>query len=311
MPQIDIGAYAVSCASSLVCLGVFALLYWTTRSPLLKSYLLYLAVGLCTLAASLIGLYISSVLPLSPTVISRWHYFVETVSCGLFTYAAPRFFLEFADIDFKGAIRRVMTGASAAVMAFSPFALAEGPLPLPYLPPLLGLIAFLISMIYSQARLIGAYRRVRDRLGRIGIPAIVAYDLLCIVLGFVDSFFSGRQLATGRWPGGALLRPAIYLAWNALSLLWVARYEGSGAVARPASVEPDPARARALGVTQRELELARRLAAGEANKEIAAALGLSANTVRNHVHNLFEKTGARNRVELVRALCGADEAAER
>jgi DNA-binding CsgD family transcriptional regulator len=56
------------------------------------------------------------------------------------------------------------------------------------------------------------------------------------------------------------------------------------------------------GLTPREAELVALIAAGASNKEIASQLGLSGNTVRNHIHNVFEKTGARNRVELVRKL---------
>lgn len=174
--------------------------------------------------------------------------------------------------------------------------------------PLVRSFLFLSMMLYGQVRLILAYPRIRDRLGRIGVPALVAYNAACVAAGFLDSGPTAAQLAAGAWPYGTLLRPAFYVASNLVAIAWAFRYEASGTLARAASVEPDPARARGFGLTERELELSRRLAAGEANKEIAAALGLSPNTVRNHVHNIFEKTGARNRVELLRALCGADEA---
>jgi ATP/maltotriose-dependent transcriptional regulator MalT len=41
------------------------------------------------------------------------------------------------------------------------------------------------------------------------------------------------------------------------------------------------------------------LAAGRSNKEIAAALHVSPNTVKTHVARLFEKLGARRRTEAI------------
>jgi DNA-binding CsgD family transcriptional regulator len=53
------------------------------------------------------------------------------------------------------------------------------------------------------------------------------------------------------------------------------------------------------GVTPREREIARLLAQGLSNAEIAAALVLSLYTVQDHVKSLFEKTGVGSRQELI------------
>jgi DNA-binding CsgD family transcriptional regulator/tetratricopeptide (TPR) repeat protein len=52
------------------------------------------------------------------------------------------------------------------------------------------------------------------------------------------------------------------------------------------------------GWTGREREIARRVAAGASNAEIAAALFLSRKTVERHVSNVLAKSGLRNRAEL-------------
>jgi two-component system, NarL family, nitrate/nitrite response regulator NarL len=50
-------------------------------------------------------------------------------------------------------------------------------------------------------------------------------------------------------------------------------------------------------LTPREQEIARHLAAGEGNAEIARRFGISAKTVRNQVSAVFAKLGVSDRVQ--------------
>ncbi len=66
---------------------------------------------------------------------------------------------------------------------------------------------------------------------------------------------------------------------------------------RTLGVRP-PARAMgvgAAGLTARELEIARMVAQRKANKEIGAALRISARTVSTHLSNIFAKLGVESR----------------
>ena len=54
-----------------------------------------------------------------------------------------------------------------------------------------------------------------------------------------------------------------------------------------------------LGITDREREVLQLLADGRSNKEIAARLGLSPNTVKTHVASLLEKLQAARRTEAI------------
>jgi DNA-binding CsgD family transcriptional regulator len=62
-------------------------------------------------------------------------------------------------------------------------------------------------------------------------------------------------------------------------------------IRRGTSVEP-PA-----GLTPRELEILRAVAAGKSNREIASTLVLSVHTVERHIANIYRKIDARNRAE--------------
>ena len=56
----------------------------------------------------------------------------------------------------------------------------------------------------------------------------------------------------------------------------------------------------ALGISPREMAVLAELAAGHSNKEIAARLHVSPNTVKTHVGRLFGKLGARRRTDALR-----------
>lgn len=59
-------------------------------------------------------------------------------------------------------------------------------------------------------------------------------------------------------------------------------------------------------LTQRELEIARRIVDRQTNRQIAEALFLSPKTVETHVRNIFAKLGASSRVEVARIVERAD-----
>jgi DNA-binding CsgD family transcriptional regulator len=54
-----------------------------------------------------------------------------------------------------------------------------------------------------------------------------------------------------------------------------------------------------FGLTPRELEVLRRLHEGQATRAIAAELGISPHTVRNHVQRILQKTSSGTRLEAV------------
>ncbi|MDQ6780680.1 MAG: helix-turn-helix transcriptional regulator [Candidatus Eremiobacteraeota bacterium] len=51
-------------------------------------------------------------------------------------------------------------------------------------------------------------------------------------------------------------------------------------------------------LTPRELEVARLVAAGKSNRQVAQALTISERTVENHVASAYQKLGVKSRVEL-------------
>jgi ATP/maltotriose-dependent transcriptional regulator MalT len=131
------------------------------------------------------------------------------------------------------------------------------------------------------------------------------------------------ELATGD-PGALLSLRAASNAWNELEAPYEAararmlvgcacrevgdqeafrlELEGARTVFEELGAAPDVAAVDALlgggdtyGLTDRELEVLRLIAAGKSNREIAAALVISEHTVARHVQNIFRKLGVPSR----------------
>jgi DNA-binding CsgD family transcriptional regulator len=58
-------------------------------------------------------------------------------------------------------------------------------------------------------------------------------------------------------------------------------------------------------LTAREREILRLVLQGASNKDIERKLFISASTVRNHIYNIYQKLGVRNRLELINRI-GSD-----
>ena len=74
----------------------------------------------------------------------------------------------------------------------------------------------------------------------------------------------------------------------------VAAFRGSGAPPAPAAAEPAASKVDTL--SQRELDILRGIARGQANKEIARALGIAETTVKIHVQHILRKLDVSSRV---------------
>jgi putative nucleotidyltransferase with HDIG domain len=73
------------------------------------------------------------------------------------------------------------------------------------------------------------------------------------------------------------------------ALLWD---QGSPSAGRRRTPSPCP-------LSRREMDVLKRLATGQAYKRIAVDLGISASTVRTHLHNVYRKLGAADRAQAV------------
>lgn len=122
--------------------------------------------------------------------------------------------------------------------------------------------------------------------------------------------FYGALLAAGtlalQWLDYQYLARAhsgdIYFFLIAVAFLALGVYIGARVIggARPEAFDGNPKAQAALGISPRELAVLQEIVAGRSNKEIAAQLNVSPNTVKTHVARLFEKLGAKRRTDAIR-----------
>jgi len=149
------------------------------------------------------------------------------------------------------------------------------------------------STVYASSgvEIITATRRLLPGLKilMIGMDADEEMFLRCVragVAGFVLKEASAVEIATAVRDvayDGAVCPPTLCL----LLFNFVARH----AVSMPAYYQKLN-----HGLTRREHQLAHLLTAGLSNKEIAAQLNLSEQTIKNHIHRILRKLGAHDRL---------------
>lgn len=93
----------------------------------------------------------------------------------------------------------------------------------------------------------------------------------------------------------------IYIFLIAAAFLALGVYIGARVIGahKPVPFDGNPQAQSALGISPRELAVLREIAAGRSNKEIAAHLNVSPNTIKTHAARLFEKLGAKRRTDAI------------
>jgi len=123
---------------------------------------------------------------------------------------------------------------------------------------------------------------------------VVIYGLILALAGFVLTWLDYRFWM--RDIGVEVYGLALAIIFAGLGI-WIERQRNSSTSLQPSG--PNLKAIKALGLTRRETQMLDFLAKGKSNKEIARDLGLSPNTIKTHLANLYEKLGVRNRTQAV------------
>lgn len=175
-----------------------------------------------------------------------------------------------------------------------------------HLPVTIGNLAYLALLGYLLAVGIAGPKADRPARELLLIWATFAFG----VVGFTESTV---QLVRSLWDpvvpmvpsGGGFLYSSIPYALYGVMLAY---FFGSYLVADGRTPRiPDETIVHRFGISPREQEVIVLLNEGLGNREIAQKLCVSLATVKSHVHNIYEKTGAKGRYALFRLTSPADK----
>lgn len=109
--------------------------------------------------------------------------------------------------------------------------------------------------------------------------------------------FAEMLLARGRSEDHARAASLLAAALEDADAIGMRALAGRAAALNATIASGEERRDYPAGLTRREVEVLRLIAAGKGNREIAASLFVSANTVANHVRSILAKTNCANRTE--------------
>lgn len=106
-------------------------------------------------------------------------------------------------------------------------------------------------------------------------------------------------LLNGEWVCIMLSRNLLYLAIDIISILFAAKYFFIQVPSIMDDITVSASFTNKYAITAREREVIELLLKGLSIKEVAAVLDRSFKTVNNHIYNIYQKTGAGNKIELL------------
>lgn len=158
-------------------------------------------------------------------------------------------------------------------------------------------ISILVGCLYFSciALIWSNLKRIEDKLTRsfllvFNIVSLSMIPVSILAIIFPEFEFSSYSL--------------YYLAFSIIMVTYFFNYFSSVSKEHENSIAITFDKASSFKISEREFEVVKLVEEGQTNKEIAQALGISVNTVNNHLANIFQKTGVRSRIDLLNKMRG-------
>ncbi|MEI8094931.1 MAG: helix-turn-helix transcriptional regulator [Spirochaetales bacterium] len=131
-------------------------------------------------------------------------------------------------------------------------------------------------------------------------PTVELLVRILLPLGVLAALWEGLRFWNPAWPAVSAIPVVFFVFFALVGLELVRRFPMASASGSPMEkAERLAARFPAQNITAREKQVLSHLLEGHKNTEIAAVLGVSAHTVKNHIYNLYQKLGTDTRLELL------------
>ncbi|MCZ9838304.1 helix-turn-helix transcriptional regulator [Brachyspira hyodysenteriae] len=287
---------------------LFSIIYYIIeRVAWLKYYIVFLFTFAFLLLIRAIKLLSFLTIPyfMSNNIFNTLYFFSFSVAMSLMLYFIPAFLYRFLNINWN--FKQNIVYISLSIIHFILSILG---ILITFDIYIISSIIFYISIIVIFV--IGAinYKSIKDKTMKLivkilGLITIIIYPVLMYQLilyrmevadiGFMDI----TLLLFYIWWNLVMLG---YLSWYFINIVNNKMSNTSNMknnMIDNSKIENESGKEIDINLTRREKEILSYLLDGKTNKEVSLILSISLNTVNNHVANIYEKSGVKNRVELV------------
>lgn len=283
--------YFIALALGIFCLGCYFTIHRQSKNEIIKTFLIcYGLFCLFILATTILAFLVRMTTHSNNTlilIITAAQFFGIFTSMLILTFLICKIHL----VPFTGKTRKILLLFTIIIWCFC--ILRDSGVHRAYLSPYLGLVddeLFFIVVAIFNIFIYCRYRKNIENLKLYKILRTTFFIILLSVPGFIiDEFLSSRGFRL------LIFTPLFFILISIFSLYSFFNYHEAMQSERYDIT--DELRAR-IGITERELEVAKLLLKGYSYQKIADELIISISTVRAHVTSIYKKAGINSRYEL-------------
>lgn len=291
-----------------------AIYYIIERITWLKYYIVFLFLFGFLLLIRAIKLLSFLAIPLflSNSIFNILYYFTLSVSMSLILYFIPAFLYRFLNLKWK-----VKENVLYLILSVIFFVLSILGIILNFNFYIIANIIFYLLILYLLILGFINYKNIKDKMMKLivkilGLITISIYPIMVYQLITINK----NSLDIGSIDITLVL---FYIWWNLVMLGFLLWYfiniiknknmfvneslnnnsNDSKNIENENNEIKKELKGEIINLTKREKQILSYLLSGKTNKEVALILDISLNTVNNHVANIYDKSGVKNRVELV------------
>lgn len=288
--HLQILVYVLGLIAGTVAITLAAAFYRRYRKKSLRYYALFLS----SLAAILVSFLVDAYLRLTNLgdTAQAFVWLAGAVGGLFFIFVAPFFYHALLGIPLPGALRSayLALGVFAVVVA-----VIEAIMPAATWTDLVLSVVLFGMVAYGLILLVVFLRRVGEPVLRRALVTFLVVSLVFFPLMVLDSV--GAYIPVTAFLSSDLWQPLYFLVLSLLSTVFAVRYLNRPAYAAPDG-RPTEYFVERYKLTAREVEIIPLVVEGQTSKDIGEALFISPKTVENHVYNIYQKLGVRNRLQL-------------
>jgi len=285
MPHFILILYLLSGFSGLASL-MFLIIRYGNRTPVFRAYIRIHFSYTFLMIISLVFLYLRVNVLSSPQVMYNFMVFI-LAGLGLLSWSLSRYSFAVSHTEFKGRLRIIWTIIPLCYVVLAVILMFMSHSDFFMYPLAFGVVSFIMLSVWFTAR---NFKREK-KTGNVWIIFLV------IILLFIsgETYLKIRFGFLGEY---SLNLPLVFIFWNIISLREIIKKYDNTEKVQPLSFTVTPDLKNRWQLTAREADIISFLLKGDSNKEIAFNLNISFSTVKNHIYNIYKKTGAKSRIEL-------------